>query len=154
MYCVALDPGGTTGAAVVESEGEQWTMNVLQLGPEPHHEQLFRKIALWKPEVIICESFINVGMDAAVLTSREYIGVVRLYVQMLVFQGHHCELVFQSSSIAKQFWKDSQLKAFHAYVPGMQHARDAIRHYLYWRTFTLNDKSLLTGERLAKVISL
>ena len=148
MYCVALDPGGTTGIAYVRDEAAPWNLEVLQLGPDPHHSDLLRFLNTVKPEVIVCESFQNTGQDAAILTSMEYIGIVKLYRQMRLGT-----LVFQSASIAKQFWDDNKLRAHHMYLPAMRHARDACRHYLYWRTFTCRDKSLLNGSEAGAVVS-
>lgn len=148
MYCVALDPGGTTGVAYVREEAHPWNLEVLQLGPDPHHSDLLRFLNIAKPEVIVCESFQNRSQETVVLTSMEYIGIVKLYRQMRLGR-----LVFQSSSIGKAFWDDTKLRSYHTYAPGMKHARDACRHYLYWRTFTCRDKSLISREREGAVIA-
>jgi hypothetical protein len=137
---VIFDPGQTTGVCTVPREGDPWTFTTQQLGPEPHYRHLLLHLALWKPALIICESFENRGNDAALTISAEYIGVVKAWAE------GRCDLVLQSASTGKAFWDDAKLKKYGVYVPG-KHARDAVRHYLYYRTFTLKDQSLLKRHR-------
>ena len=140
VYCVALDPGGTTGVCLIRDD--PWFFELLQLGPEPHYLPLLNLLALWKPELIIAESFQNRGQDSAILASCEYLGVVKVYVQLA-----GCKLVLQPAASGKQFWDDTKLRNYGLWAPGMRHARDAVRHYLYYRTFTIGDKSLLKGRQ-------
>jgi hypothetical protein len=136
-YALALDPGGTTGVAAVRLESEPWVIEVWQLTDE-HHLLLAQQLNDWCPETIICESFHNVGNEAARLMSSEYIGIVKLYAQ-----ATDTPVVWQSPATGKEFWTDLRLKQCGIYIPGLPHARDAIRHYAYWRTFTLNDRAIL-----------
>ena len=144
-YCIALDPGGTTGVAMVENEEQPWEITALHLGGS-HHQALFRLLVDRRPSVVVCETFENRGQSsstqarAASLVSREYIGIVKLYLQATGATGE-----WQSSSTGKQFWDDEKLKEYGLYCPGLKHARDAIRHYAYWRVFTFGDKSILRG---------
>lgn len=140
-YAVALDPGGTTGIALVRDECNPWEIEVEQLGPHPHHQPLLSRLAQWRPRYIICESFDNRGQDAAILASVEYIGVVKLFVAI----SGETELVSRSASLGKQFWTDIKLKRYNVYCNG-KHARDAVRHYLYYRSFTLHDVSLIADR--------
>lgn len=137
MYCVALDPGETTGVCLVRAHYQPWKLEFEQIGPKPHHLHLLHHLALWNPSTIVCESFDNRGNAAAMSISLEYIGVVKAYAQ-----SRHCKLVMQSASTGKQFWTDGKLRKYGVHTP-MRHARDACRHYLYYRTFTLKDQSLL-----------
>ena len=138
MYCVAFDPGGTTGICVVPSASNPWYTEELELGPKPHHAELaFILRTLWKPELMICEAFENVTNEAALLVAVEYIGIVKMHAE-----EYGVELHFQSASIAKQFWTNDKLGRVGKRTKG-RHARDALRHYLYYRTFTLKDLSLL-----------
>lgn len=122
---------------------------------DDHHEDLwqtlnlFRAHALWHPlpPTIICESFdfrkTDQGRDKIEYVSAEYIGIVKLYQRMFP----DIRLVMQSAGTAKGgFWgtkHDSKIKAINLWEPGMKHAMDALRHLLYYVTFTLNDKTLL-----------
>lgn len=140
MYAVSLDPGGTTGVCLTPSADSPWLIEVLQLGPEDHHAQLLRSLTLWKPEIIICERFQNRGKDAVVLASGEYIGVAKAYSQTA-----KVPLVMQTSSMMT-FWNDDRLRNHGLYVRGLPHGRDACRHYLYYRTFTCKDSSILVNR--------
>lgn len=144
MYAIALDPGETTGVAVVKSDKRPWEIVVAQLGPNPHHSTLYDLLTLWEPEYIICESFQNRSQDAVNLMAPEYIGVVKAYQQGAL---HRPSLIMQSSSQGKAFWDNDKLRKYGAYARGMKHARDATRHYLYYQSFTRNDHSLL-GQSL------
>ena len=127
--------------ATVLYEEDPWTVELLQLSGE-HHLQLLTYLHDMAPETIICESFHNVGNEAARLHSSEIIGVVKVYSP----SHRTCTVVWQSPATGKAFWTDARLKQCGLYVPGVQHARDATRHYAYWRMFTLNDKSILFGR--------
>jgi hypothetical protein len=140
-YAVALDPGGTTGVAAVRLESEPWMIEVWQLTGE-HHLLLAQQLHDWAPETIICEQFFNVGNEAARLMSSEMIGVVKAYSQ-----ATDTPVVWQSPATGKQFWTDEKLKQCGIYIPGLPHARDAIRHYAYWRTFTINDHAILQRDQ-------
>src|SRR5205807_5566583 len=126
MYCVSLDPGETTGVCLVREHFHPWKLEWLQMGPKPHHLRLLQHLDMWKPTILICESFDNRGNAAAKSASIEYIGVVKAYAQ-----GANCTLVMQSASIGKQFYTDGRLRKYGLYTP-MRHARDAARHYLYY----------------------
>ena len=147
MYCVALDPGGTTGFAIIPNERTPWHIEVLQLGPEEHHAQLFRQLTIWKPTILLVESFENTGQVAADLAAREYIGICKAYAQA----ARDCTPHSQHAATAKAFWNDEKLRDYGLYVPRQRHARDAIRHYLYYRTFKCADQSLLKRESTGQI---
>ncbi len=141
-YVVALDPGATTGVCVVRNKLRPWSFEVAQLGPQDHHLALVTLMRLLKPEVIICESFENRSQESAILASREYIGIVKMYLQMSRSRG-----VWQSASTGKKFWNDEKLRRYGLWVPGQKHSRDAIRHYCYFRTFSEKDQSLISVQK-------
>jgi hypothetical protein len=146
IYCIALDPGETTGICIVRSSDEPWVFEYAQLGPYEHHLALYGLLVHLKPANIICESFENRGQDAAILASREYIGIVKMHLQRSEATG-----VWQSASTGKKFWDDGKLKQHGLWIPGRKHARDAVRHYCYWRTFKENDLSLFKSDRFLPV---
>lgn len=151
-YCIALDPGGTTGIALIEQEEQPWEIAVKQLGPDEHHEALLDFLRVWRPRTIICESFQNRSFEAAKLISPEYVGIVKLYAQN--HSSHPVEVVWQSAALGKGFWDNNKLRAYNLYVPSYRHARDAIRHYAYWRTFTLADRTVLEGTVRPRVFTI
>lgn len=139
VYCITLDPGGTTGVCIVHKETEPWRMHMLQLGPHAHHKELLSLLTRIAPNLLIVEEWDNRSQDAARLASIEYIGVAKAYAQ-----ASGCAYIGQSASTGKWFWNDNKLREHGLYVPKLRHARDACRHYLYYRTFTLHDTSLLS----------
>lgn len=143
MYLVALDPGQTTGILVVPSEEDPWKMRAMQIGPQGHYRELLSLLDGWRPEVVLAESFVYTGNTMRELISCEYIGVIKLFDQM---RRGRTTTVWQNSSTGKQFWDNDKLREYNVWLPGMKHARDALRHYLYYRTFTLKDQSLLKGD--------
>ena len=146
---IALDPGGTTGWAMWQDtkfpgtfEGrdekvwEHFTCG--QIGPEEHHEELYELLERMQTHkfIVICESFefrqSDNHREGTVLISREYIGVAKLFTKRrggLNLQVHY---VSQSPSQAKGFVSDEKLKAMGLYVPGQRHARDALKHLVYY----------------------
>jgi|SRR5579875_680483 len=149
MYCVALDPGGTTGLCIVENTDYPWSLKAMQIGPHEHHKGLLKLLTLWKPDLIICESFENRSHDAAWLVSAEYIGVVKAAVGMC-----GSKLVLQNASTGKAFWTDEKLRQVGLYIPKWRHARDACRHYLYWRTFKVGDQSLIAQRTQGSIVAI
>jgi hypothetical protein len=141
MYCIALDPGGTTGVASVESELDPWTIEARQFSGD-HHLQLLCYLSVSAPQTIVCESFYHTANEAARLSSSEMIGIVKAYSQ-----GADVPVVWQAPATGKAFWTDDKLKDHGLYVVGLRHARDAIRHYAHWRAFTLKDRSILVERK-------
>jgi hypothetical protein len=141
VYAIAIDPGGTTGLAMAPFETEPWKVLVQEMTGE-HHMDLIHLLYDNRPEFLICETFHNVGNEAARLHSSEIIGCVKAYSQ-----ATHTPVVWQSPATGKQFWTDEKLKQCGLYVVGLQHARDAVRHYAYWRLFTLNDRAILQRDQ-------
>jgi hypothetical protein len=60
----------------------------------------------------------------------QWIGAMRA-----LFHVHQIPNSCLMAQHAKSFWTDQKLKACGLYSPGMQHARDACRHLLYYLTF-------------------
>ena|ERR1700712_319671 len=140
---IALDPGGTTGWSTytagqmigptgeLEFYDEEWACG--QLGPGPHHEELWDLLHFQRVEsyFVVCESFEFRGGAAKVrdnlnLDSKEYIGVAKLYSQT---EG--VPLRFQTAAMGKGFITDSKIKKAMLWYPNQKHAMDATRHLLY-----------------------
>lgn len=150
MKILALDPGGTTGWAMMEDseeplglEHEQtwpgvsmvvrhnraWTRG--QLGPEPHHSDLYALLELAHTEhdfTVVCESFQyrNQSRPGLVLDSVEYIGITKLFAA-----DRNVKLTMQTASVAKTFVSDDKIKKLDLWYPGWRHSMDATRHLLY-----------------------
>ena len=139
---LAVDPGGTTGLAWNQHSSPN-IVRSLQLGPNEHHSELWDFLTVYAPQHIVCESFTyRNGLAKADLIPVEYIGVIRLWAEKDVRP-----MTMQTPSMAKKFFDDKKVKAAGLWKPGMPHAMDAVRHLLYYITFTLKDERFLTNAR-------
>jgi len=133
MRILALDPGRTTGVAYFP-DTPSGTPNVEQRELPYSHKALYNHLRLVNPDIIVCESFVYQRRDKVDLSPVEMIGVVKLYCERGGVPYHE-----QTPSQAKKFWDDKKIKTCGLWVPGHPHAVDAIRHLLYFMTFTIND---------------
>lgn len=135
---VGLDPGGTTGWAVltINEDGKRfWKCG--QFEAKNHHLQLdaFLRQHLTDVFEIVCESFEyrNMSRPGLVLDSVEYIGVMKLFCQ-----ENYVHYTMQTASMGKvrdkptAFVKPSNIKKLGLWSPGQGHAMDAIGHILYY----------------------
>ena len=131
---IGIDPGKTTGIAVFEPTG-RWTL--IELDTLPTLWDLLLQV---EPRTIVCEKFVWQPRvhDA---TALEHIGVIKLYS----LQRFDVDIVFQMPSAAKNFVTDTMLRRNKMYdiSKGMRHARDALRHTIYYLVHKGNDKSWL-----------
>jgi len=138
---VALDPGGTTGWAMWQDTSipnqadnglwENFTCG--QMETAKHHLRLHDWLEHLHTQkfTVVDERFEfrkgdehRAGIN---LISREYIGVAELFCQQR--DVHH---VMQQAASAKGFVTNDKLKVMGLYVPGKQHAMDAMRHLIYY----------------------
>jgi hypothetical protein len=133
---LALDPGETTGIANWK-EGQilltQWDTGPTILGKSYKRLERFvmdngvdhlryedYKVYAWKAD----------DHKWASLHTAQWIGGIRIFCEI---QGlAHSKKMAQQ---AKAFWTDDKLKLCGLYEPGMKHARDALRHLLYYMCF-------------------
>ena len=104
-----------------------------------------------RPDVVICEEFQyqirrnkGVDMPGVVLVSKEYIGITKLWCDI-----RQKEYVEQKLHVVgpSAFWTDDKLKAIDLYAAGKPHRNDAVRHLLYYITFTLGEKGYVMKLR-------
>lgn len=141
---IALDPGGTTGWAMwqdtpfgnaAQFDGLWSNITCGQLGPEPHHLALYELHEHMCTEhyTIVDESFQFRQMDndrtGTNLISREYIGISRLFAAQ---RPREVQYLQQSPAQAKGFVSDEKLQIMGLWVPGQRHARDALRHLVFF----------------------
>jgi hypothetical protein len=149
LTVIALDPGGTTGwsmfrTSLIEIDGAlpemydaKWTQG--QLGPHEHHSELYTFLELMTTQrtYIITESFeyrnrARAGLD---LSSKEYIGVTKLFVQQRGLEGFYYEQTASQAGVGGHgFVKDGNIKKLGLWNAGHvnRHANDATRHLLWW----------------------
>src|SRR4029078_2502464 len=144
---IALDPGGTTGwAKGLIRDGKMYAIS----GQEKwNHIQLYNSLKLSKPDIIVCERFDyrkgGYKQEGVELISREYIGVVQLYVQkenvklspepLKDYTRVKLYMQMPSEGVGGYWKEDSKLKEDGMFMVGKTHANDAMRHLLQWFVF-------------------
>ena len=143
---IALDPGGTTGIAMVElrdtvkvelgfDQPEPWLpqFKVEQLGPGEHHIELedFLEKHLMGVDrkFVVIERFDyrNTSRSRVRLDSREYIGTVKGWCRR-----RGIPLFMQTAAQAKGFVPDQALKDANLYTKAFRHANDGMRHLIFF----------------------
>lgn len=138
MKALALDPGGTTGYAIVKLNRDAGHMLIVgesKWSLVEMHDVLERFINDEAETThIIYEDFnyrnaSRAGLD---LTPVKLIGIIEYFrEQFEPFVGFH----LQSAATGKAFWSDDKLKARNMYAKGRKHGRDATRHLMQWLSF-------------------
>lgn len=134
---LALDPGGTTGYAVLKQHGDgvQLVVGEARWSLVEMHGVLDRFI---NDEIeamhVIYEDFSyrNASRAGLDLTPVKLIGIIEYFrEQFEPFVGFHV----QSAATGKAFWSDDKLKKKDIYAKGKKHGRDATRHLMQWLAF-------------------
>jgi hypothetical protein len=137
---LTLDPGVTTGYCLAVIEDPRTVF--LAYGEERINvRQLWDGMNKLSPDVLICEDFTyrnraRAGLD---LTPVKMIGVVELWAAPMnlaigrTSKGR--EIFFQTAAEGKGHYKDQALRDAGVYKKGVNHGRDACRHFLQWLTF-------------------
>lgn len=111
-----------------------------------HHLSLYhflRRLRLRNANLHLVYEGFNIGhiyedRPKVYLTPLEYIGVIKLFAQ----EFPSVQLYPQPRGMAKQFWTNDKLRKVGLNVKD-RNETSAARMYLYHRTFTLNEQSLL-----------
>lgn len=135
---LALDPGETTGVAVMSSDEvgkvtiyiDQW--DTKDLGSSFTHLQQFLRAGFTHVRYEDYRVYADKTQahTHASLHTAKLIGVI---VAACTDAG--VDSSEKMASFAKSFWTDDKLRMFDAYLPGMKHGRDALRHLLYYMAF-------------------
>lgn len=123
---LSLDPGGTTGVAIIEYGHEEF--NLIKIWQIPNGLQGFLdfhwdELEDWEFDHIVCESFdLREGVHGADLTPTYIIGALEaLYPRAVV------PTIYQKPS-QKALCGDDRLRKLGLHTPGKPHANDAVRH--------------------------
>lgn len=151
MRVLAVDPGPTTGFAFFKNDIFQTWQT--RYPPSRAHSDLYNDIhiMLGDIDIIIVEKFEfrkDKERDNINYVAAELVGVVKLYAQ----RSERIRLVEQSSSLIGKtaFWSDDnqRVKRLRLYDPkASPHGMDALRHLLYFLTFTCKDERWLEKLR-------
>lgn len=141
MLC--LDPGGTTGVAIIEYNNDIVSVvstHQIKRGLEGFldwHWDRFDQSAEWFDE-IVCESFtLREGVYGVDLSPVYIIGALEALHPL-------DEIIYQSPSL-KPLCDDERLKKMGMYVPGKGHAMDAVRHGLIYLRNKYHEPTLRAG---------
>lgn len=132
---LALDPGETTGYTVFNGDE---LVGVGQLATKDIDKgviELIKILDKFKPSFVVYEAYRvykwktkdHANSD---LHTSQFIGVIRAICAMRSIPYH-----MQMAQVAKQFCTDDKLKEWGLWIKGQRHARDAIRHAIYFITF-------------------
>lgn len=127
MRVVAVDPGGTTGVASWDDRNPM--PSTVQFDNKP---MLYAWLETWSAEQAhyVVEDFRpRPGVRTWVPDSLHIIG----YIEGRVPFWHYASTFkLQTPAAAKAFATDDKLRRLGWWVPGQDHARDALRHLLVW----------------------
>ena len=123
MKILALDPGGTTGAAIIEfgDDTEPVIEKRWQIadGLQGFISWYQDTTDFW--DMIVCESFVlRPGVHGVDITPAYVIGALE------ALEGH-LGVIYQEPKV-KPLCDDDRLKAMGFHKPGQPHANDAVRH--------------------------
>lgn len=130
---IALDPGVTTGVAILDSQQRLRTYQDVF-----SHKSLMEYLEDLSPTTVVYESFVYQRRNKVELYPVEVIGVIRLYAQK-----YDIPLYVQSASQAKGFITNDKIEAMGLWVKGQKHGMDALRHLLYHQIITKGDRTWL-----------
>lgn len=138
---LCLDPGGTTGVAVMECAPAEAPNVVEQIqvdtkDPEIAAQNLSELFARVRPDHVVMEDYRVYKWKQeehthSDLMTPQVIGMIKfICAQNKILPS------MQMAAQAKGFVDDDKLKAWNLWIRGRRHARDAIRHGIYYLLFT------------------
>jgi Holliday junction resolvasome RuvABC endonuclease subunit len=130
---IGIDPGGTTGLCIYDTDRRSWGW--LQI---PLQQGLWETLDNLEPDVVILERFTKrPNNKAAELMSLEVIGAAKSWCER-----NSIKLVQQTASDAKAVWPNKKLvKLEIRNLPNATpaHMRDAMRHVLLYLQKNMHD---------------
>lgn len=144
MLILSLDPGGTTGVALIESQEDTepqllWATQV-NGGLAGFMDFYLNEIKQFPLDLIVCESFtLREGIYGADLSPVYIIGALEAFNR-----ASKVEIKYQAPS-QKSLCDDARLKKMGLHQRGKQHANDAIRHAIIYLRNSLHKPTLKLG---------
>lgn len=130
---LVLDPGHTTGWTVFEKGELTASGQINTIEKWENIDNLFNDV---QPTMVLYENYrvyahkLERHSNSEVFTVR-LVGVIEFLCDVMWQIPHYNQMAHQ----AKGFVTDDKLKAWGYYVKGQRHARDAMRHGLYFLLF-------------------
>lgn len=142
---VCVDPGGTTGIAVLKltaddvtlEETHQWT------DPDTVWSKIYLLASYWEAGYDV-ELVVEQFDDRPGVVNPDYSAkyIIKDIDRYIIGYPIHYQIVAMAKNAVKQGGKgqEDQLKRFGMYQPGKKHARDAIRHGIAYAAGTLKHR--------------
>ena len=148
MRIMGLDPGETTGATIIDipshivsiplkSEISNWVQYAGELENWFAIESLIKEFT---PDVIVIEEFRLYADKAKSKIGHDFPEVKIIGQIEMIAQQQNIPIHKQGAGVVKQFYTDERLKSLNMWQSGQRHARDAVRHALYF--FDFNKKKV------------
>lgn len=136
---LGLDPGETTGACFFVGPKLVHTCQIPTKTPSSGGALVRNYIQTYGPDIVVMEMYRVYSWKAEDhswhnLHTPRLIGAIEFICDHVVVP---VKLVQQTAQQAKGFCTDEKLKAWGVYQEGRPHARDAIRHALYYLLFSV-----------------
>jgi hypothetical protein len=142
---LAFDPGETTGVACIQNGCVLRYDQVVTKPVGPGAFILADIIELAEPAILICEDYkvyswkSNEHKWASIHTLR-LIGAIEYICHMRALQLH-----LEMAQVPKEFMTDDKLRGLGLYLTGKPHARDAMRHAVWYSLFKIVSVQQLNG---------
>ncbi len=130
---LALDPGETTGWAAF-NDGAYKQSGHINTTEQPM-TSLRTLLRLVRPTVIVAENYVVYSHKLKSHTNNRLITARVLGMIQGLCEEAEIPLHLQMASQAKGFVPDTRLRNWGLWQPGERHARDAIRHGVYYLVF-------------------
>ncbi len=132
---LGLDPGETTGSAIMEGASVIHSEQLRTKNMEEAISVLHRMIREWNIFEIACEDYRVYAWESdkhkwAALHTPKLVGAIQT-----VAWFNKAEVTLRMAIQAKQFVTDEKLVAWGLWKRGERHSRDAIRHAVYHQIF-------------------
>lgn len=136
---LSLDPGHTTGYAIWETADGPKVIKSGQMKTWHHddldHNDFWDLITDYQPDVVVMESYQVYDWKKdehswSQVPTVQVIGCIKT-----ICQQRDIPYYSQTAQVAKQFVTDDKLEKWGMWKVGERHARDAIRHGVYWLLF-------------------
>ncbi len=139
---VSVDPGGTCGYCILEQRNED--ISLIEVDQKPWKEFIHysdHNLLLGKYDTVVIEKYrvkrstiqANLGKN---LRTVKIIGVLEF-----LCEKRKLNYYLQPAGIGKSFFDRDRLEEYNMWIVGKEHARDAIRHGLYYLIFGGNNEA-------------
>lgn len=132
-WTLAVDPGGTTGFSVADSDTGELLI-AAQKEPFDFQQWLqFQAERLGDKLTVVCERFTITQRTLKVSRGGSY-DALEVIGTLRYFSLRHCgrDLAFQQPAEVMQLVTDSRLKAMGWYQKALPHSNDSLRHLAVW----------------------